>query len=98
MGITFYSEGDCNGVLETVDDLTQSPGKPWLPMEGGVAYSFELLYRGLQGQEQLDISTKNPSNGDPCGEFIDSNFAGTSMFCNNWGNIGCVRYWDNPGL
>lgn len=63
-----------------------------------MAYSFELLYRGLEGQEQLDISTKDSSNGDRCGDFIDSYFAGTSTSCNNWGNIGCVRFWINPGL
>jgi hypothetical protein len=67
-------------------------------MGDGVAYSFELLYRGLQGKEQLDISTKNSINGDQCGDFIASYFAGASTSCNNWGNIGCVRFWNNPGL
>ncbi|KAL8832504.1 MAG: hypothetical protein Q9191_000231 [Dirinaria sp. TL-2023a] len=64
IGVSFYSERDCNGFIATVDDLTQSPGETWLPTEDGTAYSFELLYRGLQGQEQLDISTKDSSNGD----------------------------------
>ena len=98
IGASVYSERDCNGFIGTVDDLTQSPGKTWLPTEDGMAYSFELLYRGLQGQEQLDISTKDSSNGDQCGDFIDSYFAGTSTSCNNWGNIGCVKFWINPGL
>ncbi|CAD6569566.1 MAG: hypothetical protein ASARMPREDX12_002721 [Alectoria sarmentosa] len=98
IGASVYSERDCNGFIGTVDDLTQSPGKTWLPTEDGMAYSFELLYRGLQGQEQLDISTKDSGNGDQCGDFIDSYFAGTSTSCNNWGNIGCVKFWINPGL
>ena len=97
IGVTFYNQTDCSGSLGTVDDLTQSPGETWLPMGGGVAYSFELLHRGLQGQEQLDISNHS-SNGDRCNDFIDRYFAGASTSCNNWGNIGCVRFWDNPGL
>jgi len=78
-----------------VDDLTLSPGKTYL---NDLAYSFELLYRDLRGQEQLDISTKNPSTNDACGDFIDSYFKGTTTSCNNWGHIACFRFWNNPGL
>jgi len=52
-------------------------------MKDGVAYSFELLYRDLQGKEQLDIFTKNFINEDQCGDFIASYFAGASTSCNN---------------
>ena len=78
-----YSKRDCNGFIGMVDDLTQSPRRTWLPTEDGMAYSFELLYRGLQGQEQLNISTKDSGDGDQCGDFIDSYFTGTSNSCNN---------------
>jgi len=81
-----------------MNDLTQSLGKTWLLMKDGVAYSFELLYRDLQDKEQLDIFTKNFINEDQCGDFIASYFAGASTSCNNWGNIGCVRFWNNFGL
>lgn len=81
-----------------MEDLTQFPGEPWVLKGDGVVYSFELLYRDLQGQEQLDIFTKNSISGDKCGDFIDSYFADAPTSCNNWGNIGCVRFWNNPGL
>lgn len=81
-----------------MDDLTLSPGQQLGTPDNDVAWSFKLLYRDLQGQEQLDISKKDPSNGYQCGEFIYSYTKGTTTSCNNWGNIDCFKFWNNPGL
>lgn len=77
-----FSDRDCNEYLGDVDDFNQLGNATYHLLGDISAYSFQLLHRDLQGQEQLDISTKNSSD-DSCDDFINSYFAGTSTSCNN---------------
>lgn len=63
-----------------MNDLILSLDKTYL---NDLVYSFELLYRDLRDQEQLDIFTKNSSTNDACDDFIDSYFKSIITFCNN---------------
>lgn len=83
IGASVYRGADCNDYLGTVDDLTQTLGKTFNPPNDATASSFQLLHRGLQGQEQLDISTWNTSKQQRCDIFVDSYFAGTPPNCYN---------------
>lgn len=93
IGASVYRGADYNDYLGTVDDLTQTLGKSFNPQNDATASSFQLLHRGLQGQEQLDIST-----GETCDVFIYSYLPGTLPDCYNWATFRCMRLWDNPGL
>lgn len=77
-----FSDRDCNEYLENVDDFNQLDNAMYHLLKNIFAYSFQLLYRDLQDQEQLDIFTKNFSD-DSCNDFINSYFVDIFTSCNN---------------
>ena len=62
-----------------------------------IAQSFRLISRGLEEEEQFDLS--NYDNGDLCGNFVMSfkgNLDESCHDCDN--NITCFHLWRNDGL
>ena len=93
IGVEFYSDDNCVSSLTTVDDMVLA--RTYI-LDDLPASSFQLLYRGLQGQEQFDISRN--ITGNTCGQFIASYYSDTPTVCLQQEEIGCFVVWDNHGL
>lgn len=93
LGLPAYAGKNCDNPVSMYDDFT--PGIYEFPTL--LLNSFELVNRGLEDQEQLDISKKDQS-GNLCGDFVMGFYKGFGTSCNNWDDITCFTLWLNRGL
>ncbi len=102
IALDLYFKRNCDKSLRMMNDLTTlakqlASDENWF-IHDSFIYSFILINRNLEDQEQLDVFAMTLSNDDKCDVFIRSYSADIITVCNNVENIDCIRLWNNSNL